>query len=146
METKERHTDIDDLIVSYLSGNLDEAGLTRLQRWALESEEHRAYVREQLEIGFSSGVTGSKEAFDADAAFASFLQRSGLRQKTGHRHRILSRKILYRAAGVILLVLMTGIGYYQGQRGMAELRLQTDLLARLWRGQPPVAIGRRRLF
>ena len=32
------------------------------------------------------------------------------------------------------------------QRGMAELRLQTDLLARLWRGQPPVAIGRRRLF
>lgn len=120
MEIKEEYVDIDNLIVSYLSGSLDKADLTRLQRWALESEEHRAYVRKQLEIGFSSGVTGSKEAFNADAAFASFLQRSGLRQETGHRHRILSRKILYRAAGVILLVLMTGIGYYQGKRTVKD--------------------------
>ena len=117
METKEQYIDIDELIVSYLSGSLSEEDLARLQRWALESEEHRDYVRNSLEIGFSAGVAGNHEDVNADKAFAAFLQRAGLQQPR-QRRIVFSWKNAYRAAAVVALVLMTGIGYYQGKHAV----------------------------
>lgn len=119
MKTKKPDIDIDDLIISYLSGSLNEEDLARLQRWALESEAHRDYVRNSLEIGFSASVAGSNKDFNADKAFASFLQRTDLRHSR-QRRIILSWRNAYRTAAVIALVLMTGIGYYQGKHAVID--------------------------
>ena len=75
---KEEYNDIDGLITSYLSGNLDKASFSELQKWTLESEANRIYVRNKLELWFSSGVSGSVEPFDEDAAFTLFQQRADI--------------------------------------------------------------------
>ena len=54
---KEEYNDIDGLITSYLSGNLDKASFSELQKWTMESEANRIYVRNKLELWFSSGVS-----------------------------------------------------------------------------------------
>ena len=45
MQMKEEYNDIDGLITSYLSGNLDKASFSELQKWTMESEANRIYVR-----------------------------------------------------------------------------------------------------
>ena len=52
----EEHTDIDLLITRYLSGKMDKESFAELKRWSLESESNRKYVRNKLEVWFSSGV------------------------------------------------------------------------------------------
>ena len=78
MQMKEEYNDIDGLITSYLSGNLDKASFSELQKWTMESEANRIYVRNKLELWFSSGVSGSVEPFDEDAAFTLFQQRAAI--------------------------------------------------------------------
>ena len=60
MHTEEKYNDIDKLIASYLSNELDEKSFSELKRWSMESETNRIYVRDQLEIWFSSGVLSDK--------------------------------------------------------------------------------------
>ena len=57
MQMKEEYNDIDGLITSYLSGNLDKATYSELQKWTMESEASRINVRNKLELWFSSGVS-----------------------------------------------------------------------------------------
>lgn len=52
MQMKEEYNDIDGLITSYLSGNLDKASFSELQKWTMESEANRIYVRNKLNFGF----------------------------------------------------------------------------------------------
>lgn len=63
MHTEEKHNDIDELISLYISGTLDEPSFARLKQWSLESEVNRVYVRNRLEVWFSSGVSGRWSVF-----------------------------------------------------------------------------------
>lgn len=69
MHTEEKYNDIDKLIASYLSNELDEKSFSELKRWSMESETNRIYVRDQLEIWFSSGVLSDKTFFNKNEAF-----------------------------------------------------------------------------
>ena len=64
----EEHTDIDLLITRYLSGKMDKESFAELKRWSLESESNRKYVRNKLEVWFSSGVADTAVQFDKDKA------------------------------------------------------------------------------
>ena len=75
MYTEEKYNDIDKLIASYLSNELDEKSFSELKRWSMESETNRIYVRDQLEIWFSSGVLSDKTFFNKNEAFDLFKQR-----------------------------------------------------------------------
>ena len=102
MQMKEEYNDIDGLITSYLSGNLDKASFSELQKWTMESEANRIYVRNKLELWFSSGVSGSVEPFDEDAAFTLFQQRAAIfPKKEKQARRSFSWKMLYRVAAVL---------------------------------------------
>lgn len=70
----EEHTDIDLLITRYLSGKMDKESFAELKRWSLESESNRKYVRNKLEVWFSSGVADTAVQFDKDKAFSLFKQ------------------------------------------------------------------------
>lgn len=48
MQMKEEYNDIDNLIISYLMGDLDNDSLLKLEQWSLESESNRMYVRSNL--------------------------------------------------------------------------------------------------
>lgn len=52
----EKNNDIDLLITQYLSGKLDKEAFAQLKDWASESEENRIYVKNKVEIWFSSCI------------------------------------------------------------------------------------------
>ena len=60
----EKHTDIDQLITRYLSDTLDKESFAELKRWSSASESNRKYVRNKLEIWFSSGTADHTTRFN----------------------------------------------------------------------------------
>lgn len=97
----EEHTDIDLLITRYLSGKMDKESFAELKRWSLESESNRKYVRNKLEVWFSSGVADTAVQFDKDKAFSLFKQRIvGAEKKqnrcsASHGRHLCGRRQLY---------------------------------------------------
>ena len=51
---------IDQLIAEYLSGSLTADAFQELKNWSQQSDENRMYVRNQIEVWFSSGVTAKE--------------------------------------------------------------------------------------
>ena len=106
MHTEEKHNDIDELISLYISGTLDEPSFARLKQWSLESEVNRVYVRNRLEVWFSSGVSGDGASFNKNEAFDLFRQRIAKAEEKQKQVRRFSWKVLYRVAAVILILLL----------------------------------------
>lgn len=117
---KEEISDIDNLITSYLAGDLDKDSLRKLEQWSRESEANRAYVRNKIEVWFSSGVSEDKTPLDGGKAFAKFQKRVAASAGQNKRVRFASWKTLYRVAAVILLLLLPLAGYYRGQHAVKQ--------------------------
>lgn len=118
MQTEERYNDIDKLITLYLSGELDEQSFAELKRWSMESESNRLYVRNRLEVWFSSGVSDDKTSFNKDTAFVLFRQRvAKVEMKKEHIQRF-SWKAVYRIAAVVLILLLPMAAYWKGQEAI----------------------------
>ena len=167
----EEHTDIDLLITRYLSGKMDKESFVELKRWSLESESNRKYVRNKLEVWFSSGVADTAVQFDKDKAFSLFKQRIVGAEK---KQKQMFMEDIYAGGGSctdsddsICCVLAGKAGcktklcrygcrgaYGSAYKtlftgwdiGMAERRVENYIFARLWSRRPSVALGRRRLF
>ncbi|WP_072531265.1 FecR family protein [Bacteroides ilei] len=108
--------DIDTLIISYFSGTLDKSSFQQLKDWAAESEENRKYIREKMEVWFSSGAVDEEVAFNAKKAFERFQNRvaDAERQKE-HVHRF-SWTMFLKAAAVVLIIILPITAYWQGQQ------------------------------
>lgn len=110
------HAGIDRLIMEYVSGKLDKDSFDRLKRWSLESEDNRRYVRQRLEVWFSSGAVDNRVSFDKEKAYLRFLQRIHDRPESGTgRTRRLPLSYLYKVAAVILIVVLPIAGYWSGK-------------------------------
>lgn len=116
----EEHTDIDLLITRYLSGKMDKESFAELKRWSLESESNRKYVRNKLEVWFSSGVADTAVQFDKDKAFSLFKQRIvGAEEKQKQMFRF-SWKTFMRAAAVVLILMIPFAAYWQGKQAVKQ--------------------------
>ncbi len=115
MYTEERNSDVDKLITSYLSGEIDKEALAELKRWSMKSEANRTYVRTQLEVWFSSGVLNENASFNKDKAFDLFKQRVSDVEKKKEQIRRFSWKMLYRVAAVVLILMLPLAAYWQGK-------------------------------
>lgn len=108
---------IDQLIAEYLSGSLTADAFQELKNWSQQSDENRMYVRNQIEVWFSSGVTAKDKVFDKEEAFARFQKRIGKKEPKVYRF---SWKTFYRVAAVILIVLLPLAGYWRGQETLRQ--------------------------
>lgn len=90
---------IDQLIAEYLSGSLTADAFQELKNWSQQSDETRMYVRNQIEVWFSSGVAAKDKVFDKEEAFARFQKRIGNKEQKVYRF---SWKTFYRVAAVII--------------------------------------------
>lgn len=108
---------IDQLIAEYLSGSLTADAFQELKNWSQQSDENRMYVRNQIEVWFSSGVTAKDKVFDKEEAFARFQKRIGKKEPKVYRF---SWKTFYRVAAVILIVLLPLAGYWKGQETLRQ--------------------------
>lgn len=109
----ENYNHIDSLIDQYLSGELDGESLVYLKRWAERSENNRFYIRNKLEIWFSSGASGDTTFFDKDKAFELFKRRIDNRELDNINR--FSLKWFYRIAAVVLILLLPLAGYWGGK-------------------------------
>ena len=117
----EKHTDIDQLITRYLSDTLDKESFAELKRWSSASESNRKYVRNKLEIWFSSGTADHTAAhFNKDKAFSSFKRRmTGTRKRKEQLLRF-SWKTFIRAAAVLLILILPVATYRQGKEAVKQ--------------------------
>lgn len=63
---------IDDLILAYLNGELDEAGKTELEGWVGSSRDNREYFSCACQVWLATGLDAYKEKFDPEDAFEQF--------------------------------------------------------------------------
>ncbi len=109
---KMKNERIDQLITEYLSDQLTAEGFQELKDWSRESEENRRYVRDKIEVWFSSGAAANGKVFDKEKAFARFQKRVANERLKVYR---IPWKIIYRVAAVILILLLPLAGYWKGQ-------------------------------
>ena len=139
MERKEIHKEeIDNLISMYLTGNIDTQSLKTLVAWSKESSENSLYVRNKIEIWFSSGVTGSVTPFDKEKAFERFknrIEKATIAEEQKQRFtKSRSLKIFYRVAAAILIILLPLAGYWGGMEtvksGFSDIVVEAPMGAR----------------
>lgn len=114
----EEHTDIDRLITQYLSGTLDKDSFAEFKHWSSISESNRKYVRNKLEVWFSSSAADSTVHFNKDKAFALFKQRVAGVEKKQERMLRFSWKTFMRVAAVILILVVPFAAYWQGKEAV----------------------------
>lgn len=119
MQPEER-TDIDLLITRYIAGELDKESFSELKRWSLESESNRKYVRNKLEVWFSSGVADTTVHFDKDKAFSLFRQRVAESERKQEKAIRFSWKTFMRVAAVVLVLLVPFATYWQGKQAVKQ--------------------------
>lgn len=135
MDNEQVPNEIDVLIALYLSGGMDRASFLRLKAWVGECEEHRLYVRKQLEVGFSAGVIGDHTQFNKERGYALFRQRVAdyNKEMADYRRPFPWKAIRWVAAAVLLLVLPLA-GYWQANRLMDRkftmVKMETAMGAR----------------
>ena len=139
MERKEIHKEeIDNLISMYLTGDIDNQSLKILASWSKESEENCLYVRNKMELWFSSGVAGSMTSFDKDKAFERFknrIEKAAIAKEQKQRFtKSRSLKIFYRVAAAILIILLPLAGYWGGMEtvksGFSDIVVEAPMGAR----------------
>lgn len=114
MEKNMNH--INDLIVGFLSKELDEKGCIEIQSWIDESPENKQYFDQQREIWFSTIDSASLSKYDKDKAFDLFKKRV-LAQDENSKIKIRHRRFMLwnYAAAIIVLCIVSYFSYRGGE-------------------------------
>jgi ferric-dicitrate binding protein FerR (iron transport regulator) len=118
MSIENTHNNISELIAIYLAEKekLDPEQLKELRLWMSASPSNRKYFEDLREIWFASMNTKISDRFDKHRAYRRFLVRTSKAVTTnskGRRNHFL-RPILYGAAALALLLVVSYISYRQG--------------------------------
>ena len=123
------HEEIDELIVSYLSGQINEDSLLKLQEWSRESSENYAYIRQHFELWISSA--SNIKVFNKDAAYFRFHNRisSIPDKKDFFLQSFLRSHVIYKIAAIALIILLPFAGYWYGNKNLhskfADVTIET---------------------
>ncbi len=116
---------IDQLIVSYLSGELDDLQIKELKSWIDRSDENKRYFMQYQEIWVSSCSEDEIHLYDSDKAFECFRKRvSEEYQKDNHKHnreRLLYIRNIYKyAAAVFILGFISYMSFQAGEENLYQ--------------------------
>lgn len=120
MYTEKQYPEIDQLIDLYFTGKADKVSLNKLEDWMHQSEEHRKYVRDRVEIWFSAGVSGDITNFDKNTAFNRFKQRIATAPRAHASIRPLFWKYIGSAAAIVLILLLPFATYWKGKETIRQ--------------------------
>lgn len=119
MKIEKEH--IDELIVSYLSNELDENAVHELKEWIAVSVENEKYFMQRQEIWFSAISVKEDAEYDKSKAFEQFKNRianQGLSDKMVRKDSRLSK--FWRYAAVI--VVLFSVSYFSYWRGGVSVK------------------------
>lgn len=108
---------IDELIVAYLSKEIDEEGLKELQEWLSASEANRLHFARMQELWFSSQVLQKGTPhFDKERAYTRFILRREADNELKAVNPVVRKTVRlrwwYSAAAVALVLLVAGGLYW----------------------------------
>lgn len=110
---------IDQLIASYLSGELDERQIGELKSWIAGSVEHEKYFMRYQEIWFSSCSEEETHIYDSDKAIQRFKNRvSEYGKKSGLFLKF--RNVYKYAAAVLILGVVSYMSFQAGEENLYD--------------------------
>lgn len=128
METQNNDRTLNSLLDEYLSGSMSKASLSELSALVAASEANRRYVRERLELWYSSGAGGREVPLDLDAKYESLCQRVGAMRPSVERPTLRRRLVMVAAAAAaVLLVLLLPLAAYR--YGQSSLQNKMGVIA-----------------
>lgn len=113
------HKDIEELIVDYLDGELDEEGKKQLLHWCNESEENRKRLREWEELWASAVTRGQLDGYDWRKAYDKFAGRVANQDTSSNRRPHLYKWVAGIAASLLVLFTAAYVSYQKGQKDLA---------------------------
>lgn len=119
MPDKESYIEIDRLIDQYISGQADKDCIEQLKRWSLESDTYRIYIRNRIELWYTSGTLYGPKQPDAELAFLRFKKR--IKEQTSENHPQKQKPLIpyfWRIAAAILILVLPLAGYWGGKQNM----------------------------
>lgn len=116
---EELDTNIEDLIVTYLSEGLDSKSLQELQNWIAASPKNKDHFVKKQEVWFSSFRVKDEAMYNKDEAFAKFQKRVKNAEKPQKKVFRLN-KIWYRAAVVVSFLALSYVSYWQGTKQVKD--------------------------
>lgn len=132
MKPTNTHTDIDELISTYLSEGLGPEELTDLENWLKASPDNQQHFQRMRETWFSSIGANEEKRYNKEAAFNRFIAKTGKiqeKQHTARRHSL--HKYFYGAAAVTLLCIISFASYWSGseqvKKQFAEMVIEAPL-------------------
>lgn len=112
---------IDQLIASYLSGELDEQQTCELKSWIAGSVEHEKYFMQYQEIWFSSSSEEETHIYDSDKAIQRFKNRVSEYGKNSARSYFVKFRNVYKyAAAVLLLGVVSYMSFQAGEENLYD--------------------------
>jgi transmembrane sensor len=118
MEKKDQNTDMDKLLVNYLTGEASQAEREVVHRWLGESVENRIYFEELKKIDKTVKISGFADSFDTDRSWQKIKLRhyKELADTAKYNYRADKRMFirdLFRYAAFIVLAFAIGaIGFH----------------------------------
>ncbi|MCD8043921.1 MAG: DUF4974 domain-containing protein [Tannerellaceae bacterium] len=103
---------IDELIIAYLTNELDKEGLNQLKEWLAASAENETRFLQQQEVWFSA-LEENKSKYNSEKAFKQFKDRIAGQKSTSFRSYF--SKYGRYAAAVILLCMVSYFSYWRGE-------------------------------
>lgn len=115
MDKKEQQIYPDELIVGYLTHELNEKEQAELENWLAQDDAHKSYLREMTEIWISSPSPSATKS-NREEAYLRFKQR--VDKKKNNKHQLLrwSRTAAAVLAGIVLLAAGTYVGQWSSDR------------------------------
>ena len=106
---------INDLIITYLAEGLEEESLKELNQWIEASPDNYAHFMELQEVWFSTIVANRDIAYNSGKAFEHFKERIQNAESKSKRFSFPHKRIIYQAAAVALLLIVSLASYWHGQ-------------------------------
>ena len=111
---------IDELIAGYFAQELNKEELAELQHWLKSTDDNKTYFLQAQEVWFSAISASKAIRFNFEKAFQRFLastialnENANNDKQSFQGKRFFELNFIRVAAAVAVLVVCTGIGYWQ---------------------------------
>lgn len=126
MKAEKEH--IDELIVSYLSNELDGNAVHELKEWIAASVENEKYFMQRQEIWFSAISDMKNSIYNKDEAFQLFRKRVDTYQKNKMMRKRLRWKIVYKYVAFISIIgFISYFSYWRGKSNLKNVLTETGI-------------------
>lgn len=111
----DNYHNIDELIIAFIKGELDEAGKLDLERWVTASDQNREHFVKSCQVWLATGLEAYRDRFDIDDAFSEFKLIHGRSMKRPWPVWSLCASI---AAAAACIAIVFGVSYNLGRRSL----------------------------